>query len=678
MTTTMQRQTTFTFGEVDRLVWKRTDIAEYLTACQSLKNMEVGTTGLARKRKGTSLVALITDYCEPNSHIYEFVDKDGNYYAIVSRSGGSWAVFSATTDPDDFIFVQDISGMPYQSADLDFIDYTQDSDALILTNSLYKPARIFISAYGMGYPTFTFEYLNIYPQPSYDFNTINYNATTVTITPVGTTELDIKFAGLPAGTVYDNAWVGGEIIGGGATEIDPIGYGIIETVTQASPGADVTFRVLIQIPFLTVGYSTSGSQYSIRQPAWSAALGYPAKTLFFQNRLWFANTPSLSNTIFGSHINSPINFDVGTGRDTDAIVYTIGQTDSGSILWLNAGKQLEIFSQNNEFACPQDQNIALTPASFSIRQQSSYGASNLFKPISYINDSYYINKTGIAFINFHFNGIGLTYQSTNVSVASSHLIKAPDSRALLRGSDTSQDNFVYLLNKSDDTITAFQFASEYKLAAFSPIEFQDNVELVDIVTINNSVYILKFYSLTSEYTIEKFAEDTRIDCRFPMAMDNTGLVTGLDLLNGYTVQVVYQNQDFGEYLVVGGEITVDFPQTGTVIVQIGLLYNNEVIPMYPFVDPIASPFKKQVVRLYVDYYNSLDFNINGKLVPYQTFAEIQAGLPLTPKTDTAIITPVYGWNRFDSNGVPIISITQSSPFDLQILAIGYQIAGAVI
>jgi len=53
-------------------------------------------------------------------------------------------------------------------------------------------------------------------------------------------------------------------------------------------------------------------------------------------------------------------------------------------------------------------------------------------------------------------------------------------------------------------------------------------------------------------------------------------------------------------------------------------------------------------------------------------------LPLTPQTDTAIVDPFSGWNRFDNNGVPIISITQSSPFDLQITSIGYQIASEVI
>jgi hypothetical protein len=208
--------------------------------------------------------------------------------------------------------------------------------------------------------------------------------------------------------------------------------------------------------------------------------------------------------------------------------------------------------------------------------------------------------------------------------------------------------------------------------------FHYDVELIDIATIDNTSYMIKFYSLTQQFTLEKIDNSTRIDCQFEAAMQTTGLVTGLALLEGYTVQVVYQNQDFGEYLVVGGEITVNNPDEIADTVLIGLLYDNDVIPMYPFSNSAESPFKKQVNRIYVDYYNSLDFEVNGKLVPYQNFENIQAGLPLVPQTDTAIIAPYSGWNRFDQDGQPIIAITQRSPFDLQILAIAYQITSAVL
>jgi hypothetical protein len=691
----MTHLTQFTTGEVDVQVWKRTDTNEYLTAAQSLLNMEIGTTGLAKKRKGTSLRYNATDYAEMNSRMYDFVDNFNNHYVVVSVNGffnvftsaasqvqiitntGADVVTAYGTNvvafSDSLTFVQQVA-MPYTSAELGELDYTQDNDAIIFSHPDHIPGKLYITAYnGNNPPTFAFDPLAIYPYPSYDFNKINYSGTSVTLS-VAMNVLTIAFAGLPDGATYTDDWIGGEIVGSGLSEFQPIGYAIIKTVSQV--GHTVTFTADVQLPFQTSGYYVSGSQYSIRQPAWSDDLGWPAKVLFFQNRLWFGNTSSLSNTIFGSKINKPINFDVGTGADTDAIVYTIGQTNSGSILWMNGGKQMEIYCQYYEFACPQDLNTALTPTSFSIRQQSAYGASPDLKPISYINDSYYSNKTGKAIINFHFNGIGLTYVSSNISVASSHLVKTPENRALVRGSDTSQDNFIYFLN-NDNTITTFQFAAEVKLAALTPTVFQDDVDIIDICTIDNSMHVLKFYNLTNQFTIEQMVDDSKMDCTFSAAMATTGVVSGLDLLDGYTVQVLYLNQDFGEYLVVGGQITVDNPDEIADTVLIGLLYSNVLTPMYPYYEAGTSPFKKTVQRIYVDYYNSLDFSINGKLVPYQSFPLFN-GKPITPQTDTAIISPFSGSNRFDDNGVPIISITQRSPFDLQILGISYQLDAAVL
>jgi hypothetical protein len=692
----MIRQTMFNTGEVDVVTWKRTDVNVYLTSAQSLLNAEVGTTGLAKKRKGTSFLINVTGYAQFNSNMYDFVDNFGNHYVLLSAAGNFY-IFTAPTDEVQVVtmdghdvvtgrgtnvvahgngvqFVQAIP-VPYQTGDIDNLDYTQDNDAIIFSHPLYPPARVYISQYnGVNPPTFAYQVLNIFPLPSYDFNTINYNNYTVVLSVNSSNVITFQFTGIGANPGYTDAWIGGQIIGGGASDIAPIGYAIITAVSYSgSGGGTVTFTGNVQIPFQTTGYATQGSQYSIRQPAWSAALGYPAKVLFFQNRLWFGNTASLSNTVFGSKINQPINFDVGTGKDTDAIVYTIGQTNSGAILWMNGGKQMEIYCQNFEFACPQDQNTALTPGTFSIRQQSAYGSSPSLKPITYINDSYYLTKTGKALVNFHFNGVGLTYSSSNISVASSHLVKQPINRALLRGSDTSQDNFIYFLNDQDDTLTAFQFATEYKLAALTPIQFQENVQLIDVCTIDNSIYILKFYELTGQYTIEAFDDTARIDCQILTSMASNGLVTGLSLLNGYMVQVVFQNQDFGQYVVQGGQITVNNPGQLSGAVEVGLLYDVDITPMFLYSGSAEAPFKKQMTRIYVDYYQSLNFSINGKLVPYQVYSDIQAGLPLTPQTGTAIIAPVEGYNRFAT-----FSITQSSPFDLQILSIGYEISSAVI
>ncbi|HWI50087.1 MAG TPA: hypothetical protein VNU45_17900 [Rummeliibacillus sp.] len=701
----MVRQTAFTAGEVDEQTWKRTEVAEYLTAAQSLLNAEVGTTGLAKKRKGTTFRVNVTDEAVFSSTMYEFLDKNGQYY-IVMGGDKFFYVFTVPTSEIPVIDYQDnlvvdhngtqvvysVSGIDfvqaipvdYDTTDLFELDYTQDNDSLILTSPDFPPGRIYIDTYSPLH--FAFEYLDIYPLPAYDFNQINYNNTTVAIAGTGLSgsTTTFTFTNMPVGAgipVFTNAWVGGQIIGGGKTELSPIGYGIITTISQI--GTTVTIAVLVQIAFEVdpAKYSKVGSQYSIRQPAWVRdlnnpySLGYPAKVLFFQNRLWFAQTALLPGTVFGSKLNQPISFDVGTGKDTDAIIYAIGQTGAGPILWLNGGKQLEIFCSNFEFACPQNEDVGLTPSTFSIRQQSSYGSSTILKPQTYINDSYFVQKTGKSAINYHFTGVGLAYSATNIAPQSQHLMKNPNNRALMRGSDTSQDNFIYFQN-DDNTITAFQFANEIKLAALTPIVFQQDVLLIDIVAVNNMVYILKYYGLTQQFTIERLDTGVFIDSEQAFFMSSNGLVTGLDRFNGYTVQVVYNNQDYGnDYTVANGEITVRNPLEIVGIVQIGLLYDVEIVPMYPYFSTTSSPFEKQLSRVYVDYYQSLDFFINGKLVQYQSFHDVQLGLPLIPRTDTAIFSPVSGYARFDGEA---IVITQSSPFDLQILAIGYQLDMAVI
>ncbi len=697
MSSKMVRQTAFTAGEADEITWKRTDIAEYLTAAQSLLNAEVGTTGLAKKRKGTTFRYNATGEAVFNSTMYEFVDKNGRYYIVM----GGEKFFYVFSTPNEVTPVIDYQGRfvitwqgdqvvyddqtinlvqaiptDYTAADLFDLDYTQDNDSLIITSPNFPPGRIYIDSYSPLH--FAFQYLDIYPLPSYDFNQINYNGTSVLLSVVSNV-LTITFTGLPVGSVYNNSWIGGQIVGGGADSLAPVGYAIITAVNQV--GNAVTFTATIQIAFQTTGYATAGSQYSIRQPAWvntlgdTYGLGYPAKVLYFQNRLWFGNTKLLPNTVFGSKLNQPISFDVGTGKETDAIIYTIGQTNSGSVQWLNGGKQLEIYTTNYEFACPQNEELGLTPGTFSIRQQSSYGSSTILKPQTYINDSYFIQKTGKACINFHFTGVGLAYQSTNIAPQSQHLMKNPDSRALLRGTDVSQDNFIYFLNDSDDTLTAFQFASEIKLAALTPVVFQENVQLIDIVTVNNFVYILKYYTLTQEYTIERFETGTYIDSAETQFMLASGLITSLDRFEGYVIQVVYNDQDYGQYLVVNGQVTVHNPLESEGQVRVGLLYDVEIKPMYPFYSATSSPFEKQLSRIYIDYYQSLNFFINGDLVQYQSFQDIQLGLPLIPRTDTAIYSPVSGYSRFDDEA---IVITQSSPFDLQILSIGYQLDMAVI
>lgn len=670
MATKTVRQTKFTMGEVDVQNYKRTDFADYLSAAQSLLNVEVGSTGLAKKRPGTKFLLEVNAYAETNSKIYEFTDKNGIFYLVLSDN---LALHVFTIVGDVLTFYQTVV-TTYTSAQLLQLDYTEDNDSIVFTVGDVIPSRIFVESYGPV--VFAFEELNIFPFPAFDFGLIDYDGFTVSLTG-NTTTITFEFTGLASDPGFTTEWIGGQIIGGGDTPEDPLGYAIISDVIPWD-GAKVVFTGDVRVPFKIAGSSTKGSEYSVRQPAWSDVLGWPKKVALYQNRLWFGNSAALQQSVYGSQINKPTNFDVGVGGDVDAIIYNIGQTNTGGVTWINPGKQLEVYTNNFEFVAPQDVNTALTASTFTIRVQDAYGSSNNFKPVNYTNDSYYAAKTGKAFINFRFDGVGQAYSSTNISIASSHLIKNPKNRALLRGTDSSQDNFVYILN-DDDSITAFQFATQGGLAAFTPIQFETDsngdtiIEVLDIFTINNEVYMLKCYALTQTFVIEKFVSDVKLDSYVNSTMDAAGLVTGLDNLDGYVVSVLFDNQDFGSYTVAGGEINVFNPNADVGPVQVGPLYQFEIKTMNIFDGPLKSNWEKHQTEINVDYFDSLNFFINGKLVPYQTFENTQQELPPVPQTGTAIFYPVRGWNRFDQ-----VTITQSAPFDCQILAIGYQIGAEIV
>ena len=281
------RQTMFSSGEVDAINYHRSDFKDYLTAAQSLLNVEVGTTGLAKKRKGTQFL-LQTKNSDANSKLYGFQDKNGQFYCLISGHHFFDIYAIKKEAASELQFLQTLS-TPYASAELNDLDYSNDNDSLIFVHANYPPARITIKNYAPL--LFTYEILNLYPLPAYDFGDVIYNKGNANLSgDVHTIRLTLTDS--PG---FNDDWIGGQIIGGGTTDLSPLGYAII---TQVSYQANqVTFEGKVQIPFLIQGASTSATQYSIRKPAFSNNAGYPSKVIFFQIDLSFVTPNTISNDI---------------------------------------------------------------------------------------------------------------------------------------------------------------------------------------------------------------------------------------------------------------------------------------------------------------------------------------------------------------------------------------------
>lgn len=139
------------------------------------------------------------------------------------------------------------------------------------------------------------------------------------------------------------------------------------------------------------------------------------------------------------------------------------------------------------------------------------------------------------------------------------------------------------------------------------------------------------------------------------------------------VQIIFDDQDYGLYVVNDGKIQVKNPEKKTGPCYVGLLYPVEIIPMYFYAGSSNADLMKQTTKIYVEYFQSLNFYINEQLINYQVFTDIQQGKNLSLQSGTAITTPVLSWNR-DKTFV----IKQNAPFDLNITAIAYQVTATMI
>lgn len=657
------QQTNFTGGQVDPILWRRTNIKNYLTGAQLLENMESSVTAVLKKRRGTKELGIVTGYVETDTVSFEFVDTENTYYLVIAVNE-AFNIFKKMPDGSYDFYATVVT--PYQSADLEELDFTTDADVLIFSHNDYPLSRLFVESYGPT--TFMFEAINVYPQPAYDFGDIDYSQFAVTFTPGETATL--QFTGLSGDPGFTDAWVGGQIISIGASPDTPAGYGIITAVSAYAAGS-VTFTIST---ILTFGDTpgNKGLQFVVKQPVFTEALGYPITCAFYQNRLWVGGTRSLPQTVFGSKINAPANFDTGIGRDSDAVIAFIGVESSGAscgnILHINGGKQLEIYTERNEFVWMQDISQPLTAASLAIRPQSAYGSSTNFKPLTYLNDSFFVSSSGKAIMGFRFLGIGQAYASFNTSPQASLLVKNPIRRALQRSTQTSQDNYLYYLN-DDNTITSFQFETGSKIASLSPILLNPDLQIIDLVSVQNQVLFIVKYTITNEYAIIGIDDLVKLDAYEEKTMGADGVITGLDKFNGYTVTVVYNGQDFGSYLVEDNEITVLDPPDEGEQVYVGLIYNVNIRTMFIYGGPNMMNAAKKVSKIYVDYTDSLAFEVNGAPVPYYNENDIMNDVPLTPQSGQFETGCADSWQREQT-----IEITQSAPFDLQIQSIAYQVA----
>ena len=447
-------QANFTGGEISPRLLGRVDLTKYQNSLALCDNFLCFPHGGITKRSGTRFVAEVKDSSK-NTRLIPFVFSTTQAYII--EFGHQYCRFYR--DEGQILTgggaIYEISS-PYESTDLDQIDYVQSADVLYLCHPSYITKKLSRTAH----TSFSFSDLDPYDGPYLDLNTgvtsttmypSSHSAdcsTDVTITASATT-------GINGGSGFVSSDVGRPI----RIFIDNK-YGAAK-ITAFGGTTSVTVRLFCQADSPTHQFGNSGSGKATVEwqlGAWSDTTGWPSHAVFFQDRLFFANTSAQPNTVWASRSGDYENFSPndrdGTVTDSHGLNFTLATDQVNAIRWLFSSKNLQLGTSNGPFVMSSgEDNIAITPTNVVVNRETTDGVGAV-KPVGSGKSTLYVDRSKRRIREFAYTAAAQGYISPDMTLIAEHiaagtsieqlaLAKFPDNLIYVRLADGGLRSMTY-------------------------------------------------------------------------------------------------------------------------------------------------------------------------------------------------------------------------------------------
>lgn len=299
--------------------------------------------------------------------------------------------------------------------------------------------------------------------------------------------------------------------------------------------------------------------------AWSEKRGWPVSCVFFEDRLWFAGTKQQPQTIWGSKTGDYANHVPGT-KDDSAIVVTLNSNEVNPIRWLATRDRILAGTSTGEWGFgatnPSD---AIRPMDFKASQLTRYGASDVV-PIEAGNAVLFVQRAGKKMRELTYLLQADGYVAQDLTILSEHVLKSgvvgteyqqePDGLVWTHLGDGTLAAMTYL---RDENVIGWGPHStqngEIESIASMPVTDRDEVWMVVKRTINGRVR--RYIEYMDHYDFgDDVADAFFVDCGSTYSGTPASTISGLDYLEGQTVQILADGSVCDDQVVDDGQITL--------------------------------------------------------------------------------------------------------------------------
>ena len=667
-------QSNFTQGEVDPLMHGRVDIEQYYSALDRAKNVMIMPQGGFERRPGSKFMFDLT------SHLGSYTALAGirliPFEFSIDQSFMLLFVKQSSSDVRMFVFANQVqitningSGNDYLSInmgdiDLSKLNYTQSADTLILVQEDMAPRSI---VRGGTNATWTHSTISL-TSPFYNFTTSTSNPS-ATITPDavdGTVKITASSGVFSSGNVNQYINVSN-------------GFGRAKIIEYES---STVVKTMVEIPFFEASVAIASGAWELEtgyEEVFSSSKGYPRSCTFHEGRLFFGGSKSLPNTLFGSKVGDFFNFKSSEGLADDALLVTLSTDSINSINAIRSGRDLQIFTSSGEFFIPQSTLDPITPSNLVIKSSTKRGIKEGIRPTGTEAATFFIQRSGKSLREFLFSDSDLNYNSNNVSLFSSHLLKAPTKMALRSATSTDDGDLLMIVNSTDGTMAVYTMLRPQNVVA--PVEWVTNGEFIDVgVDVEDIYTVVKRTIPTNQtkYYLEVFDDDRTTDAAIQyfsgatspdQSLPSNTTCGSLNHLEGLAVDVVRDDLVITGKTVSSNAITID--QAPTTYVEVGLSYAVEVVtlPAEPRLPSgVVVSRKRRIVEATPVLYLSQNLAVNGVEVPF-SLLPATAGASSTTFTGRKRISPILGYSDEAQ-----VTLTMTTPQFVTVLGLEYKLS----
>lgn len=173
---------------------------------------------------------------------------------------------------------------------------------------------------------------------------------------------------------------------------------------------------------------------------------------------------------------------------------------------------------------------------------------------------------------------------------------------------------------------------------------------------------------TPVYYVETFDNTLNTDSAvYSASASATGAAAHLEnaILNVIVDGVVLSNET-----VSSGSVTFDRASASSYEIGLPFVMTVKTMPVEPKLQSgNLKGFKKRILEVNAEVYQSQAMSINGQLVAFRQFGESVLDSPITAFTGVKTIGPLLGYNKEGA-----ITVSQTVPLDLNLLALDYKLS----